>query len=154
MKITFVFIYLFASLISHAQTVRGKVVRVADGDTITILDSNNTQIRIRFHGIDCPENGQDFGQVARRFTSDLCFGKKVKIDVKSKDQYGRTVGIVWVQDTLNVNLELLRAGLAWHYKLFDKSTIFAEAEQTARMEKVGLWKQKNAVAPWLFRKRR
>lgn len=78
MKITFVFIYLFASLISHAQTVRGKVVRVADGDTITILDSNNTQIRIRFHGIDCPENGQDFGQVARRFTSDLCFGKRSK----------------------------------------------------------------------------
>lgn len=154
MKIPFLLLLIFVSLTTYAQVVKGKVIRVADGDTITVLDSSNTQIKIRFHGIDCPENGQDFGQVARRFTADLCFGKKVKIDVKSKDQYGRTVGIVWVQDTLNVNLALLRAGLAWHYTLFDKSSIFAEAEQTAKMEKLGLWKQKNAVAPWLFRKRR
>lgn len=69
-------------LISSAQTIKGKVVRVADGDTITILDSSNTQVRVRLYGIDAPEKGQDFANVAKEFTSDICFSKIVTIDAK------------------------------------------------------------------------
>ncbi|MBD1421621.1 thermonuclease family protein [Sphingobacterium chuzhouense] len=103
-----------------SQNLSGKVIRVTDGDIITILDSTNTQVRIRLYGIDCPENGQDFANAAKKFTSDLCFSKVISVDVKDIDRYGRTVGIVWAQDSINVNFELLRGGLAWHYKYFDQ----------------------------------
>ncbi|MEN5378907.1 thermonuclease family protein [Sphingobacterium kitahiroshimense] len=138
-------IYLFS------QTIKGKVIRVADGDTITILDSANNQLRVRLYGIDAPEKGQDFGNVAKNFISDLCFSKTVSIDIKDIDRYGRTVGIVWTVDSINLNLELLRSGLAWHYKHFDNSDDLAQAEHLAKINKVGLWKHPNALPPCEFR---
>jgi endonuclease YncB( thermonuclease family) len=146
------FIVLVTPLICISQTIKGKVIRIADGDTITVLDSNKKQIRIRLYGIDCPENGQDFGNVAKRYTSELCFAKTILVDIKDKDQYGRVVGVVWTEDSLNVNIALLREGLAWHYKHFDHSDEFAQAEYLAKMEKRGLWKQPNATPPWEFRR--
>ncbi|MFD2960152.1 MULTISPECIES: thermonuclease family protein [Olivibacter] len=103
--------------------MKGKVIRVADGDTITILDSDNTQVRIRLYGIDCPESHHDFGTVAKKFTADHCFQKVVTVEVKDIDRYGRTVGIVLLPDGKNLNKELLKAGLAWHYKHFDNSSV-------------------------------
>lgn len=91
------FLTCYASL-SVCQTIlKGKVVRVADGDTITLLDEDNKQVRIRLYGIDCPENHQDFGTVARQFTADHCFQKIVNVEVKDIDRYGRTVGMVPVE---------------------------------------------------------
>jgi len=147
-----VFILFLPPLFGFSQTIAGKVVRVADGDTVTLLDSTKTQIRIRLYGIDCPENGQDFANVAKKFTSDLCFSNIIKVDVKDIDRYGRTVGVLWVKDTINVNLELLKAGLAWHYKSFDKSEEFAEAESQAKEQKKGLLLQPNATQPWDYRR--
>lgn len=100
------FCLLLVPLISLCQTLSGKVVRVSDGDTITILDTTKTQTRVRLYGIDCPEIGQDFGNVAKRFTSDLCFSKIVTVDVKDIDRYGRTVGIIWYR--LFSQIHLLR----------------------------------------------
>lgn len=137
-RLLYVFCLFVFPLVSFSQTITGKVIRVADGDTVTLLDSTNTQIRVRLYGIDCPENGQDFGNVAKRFTSDLCFSKIVTVDVKDIDRYGRTVGVIWVADTISVNLELLKARLAWHYKYFDKSEEFAQAEHIAKINKIGL----------------
>lgn len=79
----FILVILFNLFICllYGQTIEGKVVRVSDGDTITIIDSTNTQTRIRLHGIDCPEIGQDFGQVARKHVSDLIAGKIVNVEV-------------------------------------------------------------------------
>ena len=119
-----------------------------------MLDSTNRQIRVRLYGIDCPENGQDFANVAKKLTSNLCFSKIVTVDVKDIDRYGRTVGVVWTLDSTNVNLELLKEGLAWHYKYFDKSEEFAQAEHIARKNKKGLWVQPNAIAPWEIRRNR
>jgi len=133
-------------------SLNGKVIRVADGDTLTLLDAGNNQFRIRLYGIDCPESHQDFGRVAQKFTSDLCFGKQVSVEVKDKDRYGRIVGIVFTADKRNVNYLLLEAGLAWHYTAFDRSEAYARAETIARKEKRGLWVQSNAMAPWEFRK--
>ena len=112
LTIIFCFVLFF---VCSSQTIRGKIVRIVDGDTLTILDSTNQQIKIRLYGIDCPEHGQDFSNVAKRFTSDLCFSQIAKVEVRDIDRNGRTVGIVWVHDSINVNLELLKAGLAWHY---------------------------------------
>jgi len=154
MKNFFALVLFLVPFIVICQTISGKVVRVADGDTVTLLDSTNKQIRIRLYGIDCPESKQDFGQVAKKFTSDLCFGQYIKVEVRDIDRYGRTVGIIWAQDTVNVNFELLKAGLAWHYKQYDKSPAYAQAEEKARAKKIGLWKQPNAIAPWEFRKQK
>src|SRR5690606_5194080 len=151
-SLTIIFILTFF-LVCVSQTIVGKIVRVSDGDTIVLLDSTNQQIRIRLHGIDCPENGQDFANVAKKYTSDLCFSKNVSVDVLDIDRYGRTIGVVWV-DTINVNLKLLLKGLAWHYKHFDQSIEFAHAELSARENKRGLWAQPNAVPPWEYRRKR
>lgn len=136
---------------TFCQVIIGKVVKVADGDTITILDSTNTHTRVRLYGIDCPENGQDFSNVAKKFTSDLCFGRIVGVEVKDIDRYGRTVGIVVLPDSTILNKELLKAGLAWHYKHFDKSAELAELEERAKAKKIGLWSHKNPIAPWEYR---
>ena len=154
MKNYFIIVFFLLPLYLISQTKKGKVVRVADGDTITILDSTNTQLRVRLYGVDAPEKGQDFSNVAKQFISDLCFSKIVSIDIKDIDRYGRTVGIVWTADSTNLNLELLRSGLAWHYKIFDNSDDFAQAEHLARINKVGLWGEPNAAPPWEFRRKK
>jgi micrococcal nuclease len=74
-----------------------KVVKVADGDTITVLE-DRAQHRIRLYGIDAPERRQDFSNRAKQFVSDLVFGKKVRIVKQDIDRYGRIVGIVYVDD--------------------------------------------------------
>ncbi len=76
--------------------ITGKVIRIIDGDTIVVLTSNNEQIKIRLEGIDCPESNQDFGTQAKRATSDLCFGKQVRVVQSGTDRYGRVLARVFV----------------------------------------------------------
>ena len=83
------FILLVCSV--HAQTITGKVVGVADGDTITVLQ-DRTQYKIRLYGIDCPESGQDFGNRAKQFVSEMVFGQQVQVVQKDMDRYGWLVG--------------------------------------------------------------
>src|SRR5690606_17267573 len=144
-----VFTTTFAVL---SQTfIEGKVVRVADGDSFTLLDSTNTQIRVRLYGVDCPEYRQDFSNVAKKFTSERIFGKFIKVEVLDVDRYDRIVALVTLPDGLILNKELLKAGLAWHYKYYDKSEEFAELERYAQDKKLGLWAQPNPVPPWEYR---
>ena len=91
----------------------GKVVKVADGDSITVL-RNKTQVKIRPYGIDCPERGQAFGKKAKQFTSKMVYGKVVEVEVMDTDRYGRTVALVAVNKQI-LNEELLKAGYAWVY---------------------------------------
>lgn len=130
-----------------------KVIGITDGDTIKVLTSENTQIRIRLDGIDCPESKQDFGSKAKQFASDFCFGKTVRIEKTGEDRYGRTLGFVYVGDSC-LNFELLKAGLAWHYKQYNKDSKLAMMEDTARRKKIGVWSRADAEAPWEFRKRK
>lgn len=85
--IFFLFLLGIASKTFSQQIIKGKIVRVSDGDTITLLNENNRQIRIRLYGIDCPEYGQDFSQVATKFTAEKCFRKTVTIRVMDIDRY-------------------------------------------------------------------
>jgi len=130
--------------------VRGRVVKVADGDTLTILDAANAQHKIRLYGIDAPESRQAFGQKSKQHLSSLVFGKDVRVTYRSRDKYGRILGTIYV-DGLDVNLEMIRAGLAWHYKRYDKNPAYAAAESEARSAKRGLWSDPNPTPPEQFR---
>lgn len=136
----------------HADydVITAKVVGVADGDTITVLN-DHTQIKIRLQGIDCPEKRQAFGTKAKQFTSDMVFGKVVTIKPTDTDRYGRTVAWVLVNG-LNLNEEIVLAGFAWHYKKYSKDEDLAEAESEARANKAGLWSDPYAMPPWEFRR--
>lgn len=140
---------LFPFLLFAAE-VRGRVVRVADGDTITVLDAANAQHKIRFHGIDAPESHQAFGQKSKQHLSDYVFGKDVTVTWKSKDKYGRILGTVWLGST-DINLQMLRDGYAWHYKRFDSNPVYAAAESEARAARRGLWIDPNPIPPEQFR---
>lgn len=132
-------------------TVKGKVVAVKDGDTIVIL-KNKTEYTIRLSGIDCPEKKQAFGMKAKQFASDLAFGKTVTAKIYSKDRYKRSIADIVLPNGKILNYELVRVGLAWHYTQYSKDTKLAELERQARKQKVGLWVDKDPVAPWKFRR--
>ena len=141
---------LVASQQAGADSYSGKVVRVADGDTITVLRDGRPQ-KIRLHGVDTPEKAQAFGQRARKFTLALVAGKVARVKVMATDRYGRTVGVVHVGSKC-LNEALLRAGLAWHYKQYSKSKHYAALERQARKMKRGLWADKDPKPPWLWRR--
>ena len=129
----------------------GKVVGVSDGDTIKIMHLGKAE-KIRLTDIDCPERKQAYGKKAKQFTSKLVFGKEVTVMSKGKDRYGRTLGEVILPDGRSLNRELLKAGLAWHYKRYSKDEDLARIEDKARKEKRGLWAGVNPIAPWELRR--
>ncbi len=141
---------IFLSAFSLFADFGGKVVGVSDGDTITVLTAEKREVKVRLFGVDCPEKSQDFGSKAKGFTSAMVFGRQVEVKEKDTDRYGRVVGVVLCEGK-NLNLELVKAGLAWHYKQYSKSKELAKAEQEARDGKAGLWSQQNPQPPWEFR---
>jgi endonuclease YncB( thermonuclease family) len=143
-------IFLF-SLSAQAEIIQGMVVKIADGDTFTLLTDSNKQVRIRLAGIDTPERKQPFGNFAKKALVKLVFQKRVLIEVQNKDRYGRTVGIVSV-DGQNVNYELVRKGMAWVYKKYTDDEVFYRLEAQAKIKKTGLWVDEKRIAPWDWRK--
>ena len=143
-------LFLMLSFSLFAGEIAGRVVRIADGDTITILDAANTQHKIRLYGIDAPESRQAFVQKSKQHLSSLVFGKDVRVKYKSRDKYGRILGMVFA-DGKDVNLEILKAGLAWHYKRYDSTPTYAAAELEARQSRRGLWADSNPIPPEQFR---
>jgi len=143
-------ITIVLSILLSSSTFTALVVGVTDGDTIVVLTEAKEQIKIRLEGIDCPEYKQDFGYKAKQATSNLCFNKEVRIEKSGVDQYGRTLAFVYVGD-ICVNKELLKLGMAWHYKHYNKDPELARLEDNAKAAKIGLWSQPNPVAPWDFR---
>lgn len=140
-----------------AELLQGRVVGVTDGDTITVLDSANTQYKVRLAGIDAPERKQPYGQVSKRSLSDLIYNKSVLVDWSKRDRYDRIVGKVWVND-LDANLEQIKRGLAWHYTKYKKEQpledrlSYLHAEEDAKASRVGLWIESNPIPPWDWRK--
>jgi endonuclease YncB( thermonuclease family) len=156
MKLLFLFIIL-NSVNVHAETLTGKVVSVADGDTITVLDASNTQHKIRLSGIDAPEKRQAFGTVSKQYLANMVFNKSVIVSWQKNDRYGRIIGKVLVDD-IDVNLEQIKAGMAWFYRQYQKQqpiqdqADYAAAEQEAKANKLGLWVDEDPIAPWNFRR--
>jgi endonuclease YncB( thermonuclease family) len=137
--------------------LQGRVVAIADGDTITVLDAQNQQHKIRLAGIDAPEKGQPFGQVPFGHLSDLVFGKSVMLDCGKTDRYKREICIVLI-DGQEANLAQVRAGMAWWYRKYQNEqtaqqrAAYEAAEAAAKAGRMGLWRDAGAVPPWEWRK--
>lgn len=154
--------FLFALLCgspSLAAELNGRVVGVSDGDTITVLDAEQVTHKIRLSGIDAPEKAQPFGERAKQQLSDWVYQATVRVIHDKTDRYGRIVGKV----TLNgedVNIQMLHAGLAWHYKAYEHEqpaldrVTYPLAESNARRKAIGLWGDADPVPPWDWRSAR
>jgi endonuclease YncB( thermonuclease family) len=155
-----------------ANTLQGKVVKIADGDTVTIVDDSGNKHRIRLAGIDAPEKDQPYGDVSTQHLAELVSGKTVTIEYKKRDRFKRIVGKVLVNPPgevfclaigcvkkIDVGLEQVKAGLAWHYKYYQMEQsevdrrLYSEAELEARIKHLGIWKDEEPMAPWVWRRR-
>lgn len=123
---------------AQVQEIKGKVVAISDGDTLTLLDANKKQIKIRLAEIDTPESKQPYGKRAKQALSKLVFAKTAIVEVQAKDRYGRIVGRVYIGD-LDVNAEMVRQGAAWIYRQYAKDQTLYNLETKARQDKTGLW---------------
>lgn len=132
-----------------ASTWSGEVVRILDGDTVEILHDSRTA-RIRLANIDAPEKGQAFGARSRDYLGELVFRRVVQVESLSRDQYGRTIAVLYVSGK-NVNAEMVGAGLAWVYTRYNTDPSLPALEQQARDNRVGLWRDGSPVPPWSYR---
>lgn len=160
------FLLLFAASLACAAEIAGLVVRVTDGDTVTVLDSSHMRYKVRLVGIDAPERHQPFGARSQQHLAALVDGKDVIVIWHKHDRYGRILGRVLAPEcdhgacanTLDTGLAQLSAGLAWHYKQYQREQepgerkSYTAAEQTARTKQEGLWQDASPVAPWDYRR--
>lgn len=138
-----------------AEALLVRVVGVQDGDTITVLTSENQSFRVRLVEIDAPESGQPYGQRAKQALSAMVFGKDVTVDVQGTDRYGRTLGRVY-HGEIDVNAAMVRDGFAWAYRAYLTDDAMLSLEEDARREARGLWSLPAAerVPPWEWRRKR
>ena len=155
-----------------ADTLQGKVVKVADGDTVTIVDNSGEKHRIRLTGIDAPEKNQPHGDASTQGLVALVSGKTVTIEYEKRDRYKRIVGKVLVDPLgevfcmaldcvkkIDAGLKQIKSGLAWHYKYYqmeqseEDRRLYSEAELEAKARQIGIWKNEEPMAPWLWRRK-
>ncbi|WP_199737889.1 thermonuclease family protein [Legionella septentrionalis] len=137
----------------QAKTITGEVIKIADGDTLTILTNTKQQERIRLIEIDAPEKHQAFGNKSRQSLAALCFKQLVVIHYDNRDRYGRILGRVFCNG-IDANKDQIRNGMAWVYVKYAKDNSLFAIEKEARNKKIGLWQDQNPIAPWIFRRKR
>lgn len=139
--------------LTAAADYPARVVGVSDGDTLTVLRDGRTQVKVRLHGIDAPETGQDFGARAKQAASELAFGQVVTIRERDRDRYGRTVAEVILPDGASLNREMVWHGFAWWYRQYaPKDGDLARLEGEAKAARRGLWADPKPVPPWEWRR--
>ena len=119
-------------------------VKVSDGDTFTCKGTYQRLIQVRLADIDAPENGQAYGNQARKALNQLIYKQAVTLKNERKDKYGRTVATVFL-GSLNVNLAMIEQGYAWHYERYSNNAEYAAAMQQAQAKKRGLWADKGKI---------
>jgi len=149
---------LFAFVDARAEVLVGKVVGVSDGDTITVLDADKTEHKVRLMGIDAPEKSQDFGSASKQALSNYIYQREVIVEYKKLDKYQRKVGKVML-DKQDICLAMIELGMAWHYKDYEKEQsktdrdLYSQTEHKARQAKIGLWQDSKAIEPSAFRQK-
>lgn len=147
---------LWAAPTTLAATLQGQVVSVSDGDTLTVRDAKGRTHKVRLAGIDAPETDQAFGHAARQQLARWVLNTQVRVVHDKTDRYDRLVGTVYLQDE-DINLRLVRAGLAWHNRPYWHEQPLADAvaypwaEFKARLSATGLWQDPSPVPPWVWR---
>jgi endonuclease YncB( thermonuclease family) len=136
---------------AQAATFSGKVVGIADGDTLTVLTASKKQHKIRLAEIDAPEKYQPFGSKSKQSLSDLCFDKKAEVTPFVKDRYQRIVARVKCAG-VDANAEQVNRGMAWVYRRYAKDHDLYVLEHGAKVGKRGLWAHSSPTPPWQWRK--
>jgi endonuclease YncB( thermonuclease family) len=137
--------------------IQGQVVGVADGDTVTVLDKNKQQHRVRVAGIDAPEKGQPFGNASKDNLARMIFKRRVEVRCYKEDRYGE-VCRVYNDKLRDVGLAQVSAGFAWWYREYSHEQTtqergaYSAEEANAKAAKRGLWKDPNPVPPWEWRR--
>jgi len=155
-RIALIALLLSWQLFAHAEVLVGTVVGITDGDTITVLDKDKAEHKVRLMGIDAPESKQDFGAASKQALSNYIYQKEVSVDYKKLDKYQRKVGKV-ILDKQDICLAMIELGMAWHYKDYEKEQsktdrdLYNQAELKAREAKIGLWQLSKAIEPSAFR---
>lgn len=159
-KVTALFLLLLLPGFAHLELIdkpgkkpfAARVIRIMDGDTMEVL-YQNTPVKIRLAHIDCPEKrgSQPYGQQAKQALSDLCFGQQVSIRPQNYDRYRRLIAVVINNKKQVVNQEMIKQGMAWHFKKYSTDITYARLELQARQKKTGLWQDAHAIAPWDWR---
>ena len=134
---------------THSNT--GKIVKIIDGDTYDIL-LNGKLTRIRMYGVDAPEKGMDFYKVSKNYLGKLCQEKEIRVECVSKDKYGRLIARSFLPNGNELGKEMIKAGLAWHFKKYSGDVDLASSEETARSQRMGLWSMDYPIPPWEYRK--
>lgn len=156
-------VWLALGVLSHAgaDELQGRVVKVADGDTVTVLDAQRQQHVIRLGGIDAPEKTQAYGQKSKAHLSQAVFAQFVTVAFDKRDRYGRIVGKILVGGQ-DINLQQVQAGWAWHYKQYQREQspedrlVYEEAQRLASEARQGLWQGQGPTRPeppWEYRAR-
>ncbi len=147
--LVFLLVALFVKeVLANSQSFEAKVLKVVDGDTINVL-SKGKKLKIRLFGIDAPESKQEFGTQSRIFLQNKILNKAVKLDCKNKDMYERLLCRVEFKGE-DINKLMVKSGYAWAYSHY--SDIYVEDQSYAKKQKLGLWKGKNPVEPYKWRK--
>ena len=155
MKILILAAALLAAGGAQAYELRGKVVAVTDGDTITLLDADKWQQKIRLADIDAPERRQPWGQRAKEALSQMVAGREVRSDCREPDRYGRHVCTVFVGEA-DVNAAMITHGNAWVYEHYNIRDDLPDLQTQARAAQRGLWQLPEAerIPPADWRKQR
>ncbi len=142
-------------------TLEGKAIKIADGDTITLLQESGDKVRIRLSDIDAPEKNQPYGSKSKEALASLVGNKTVVVKVITTDRYGRAVGRIFVKhpnpekgEWLDVNREMIVVGLAWFYSQYSQDQDLKALQQAAKTARKGLWQQKKTEPPWEYRQRK
>ena len=149
---------LNAKVVQNPTILKGyQAVKVSDGDTLNVQKVENGKfvgeiVKIRMFGIDAPEKTQDYGIESKQALEKLVNGKRLEIEEKNRDRYGRTVAVVYVNGK-NVNEEMVKNGNAWWYQEYDKKDTKMQAyQENAKKNKLGLFGKRGYVEPWNYRK--
>ena len=145
-----IILIIFFPIFYFSQTI-AKVVAIKDGDTIVILLHDKSQKTLRLAEVDCPESGQPFGKNAKQFTSSQVFSKNIQFIETNIDQYGRTIAKVYY-DNKYLSEEIIKNGYGWWFFKYSKNIKLRELQNYAMSNKIGLWSDPNAIAPWEWRK--
>lgn len=142
--------FLF-SLRAHADDVAGKVTSIVDGNTIEVVSKNNQIHRVLLSGIDSPELDQEYGEQAKKFLEKILLKKDVIVQFKGKDRFGNYLAVVMINGRVDARVKILKEGLAWTSENNPPEDLESYKTWAQRKGK-GLWKQKNPVSPWTYRR--